>query len=70
MLFSTYFPSSDSIKLLAYAGIKEVVYRGEVSANLSLVLEQHGINFRYCQFIIIIIITLARSCTCSGRNNK
>ena len=47
VLFSTCFPSADSIKLLAYAGIREVVYRGEVSANLPPVLEQHGINFRY-----------------------
>ena len=46
-LFSTSFPSTDSIRLLAYAGIREVVYGGEKSIELPTKLQQYGIDFRY-----------------------
>lgn len=45
-LFSTSFPSTDSIRLLAYAGIREVVYGGEKSIELPTMLQQCGIDFR------------------------
>ena len=45
-LFSTSFPSPDSIRLLPCAGIREVVYGGEKSIELPAMLQQCGINFR------------------------
>lgn len=46
-LFSTSFPSNDSIRLLTYAGIREVVYGGKKSIELPTKLKQCGIDFRY-----------------------
>lgn len=45
MLFSSSFPSADSIRLLAYADIIDVVYGGDKPVELPTMLQKCGIDF-------------------------